>query len=108
MIECHKCGAKYPTERLFCGKCKEPLGVRCPVCGFINLLDDLFCGICLTELKAQAEVSSSRESKEFASLPIPYYEEIQTDGGEDEDFISADNKLSQEEIKNIFQKDEES
>jgi hypothetical protein len=107
MIECRKCRAKYSTERLFCGKCKERLGIRCPVCGFINLLDDLFCGICLTELKAQKPVSHSQESEEPVSIPGSLHEEIRVSAEEDEAFVSAEEKISQEEIDGIFKRDEE-
>ncbi len=113
MIECSKCGAKYPTERMFCGKCKERLGVRCPICGFINLLDDLFCGICLTELSAQIELNAQmgipagQKSEEPVSSESPLYEEIRVGAEEDESFAVADEKIAQEEINEIFQEDEE-
>jgi hypothetical protein len=116
MIECRKCGAKYPTERLFCGKCKERLGIRCSVCGFINLLDDLFCGICLTELNIQTGISVGQESEEsFASLKTGsvfseslLYNQIQMSAQEDEAFFAEDGgKISQEDIDEIFQEEQE-
>jgi len=107
MIECHECGAKYPTERLFCGKCKEPLGIRCPVCGFINLLDDIFCGICLTEINAQAEILAGQKSEEPTPPERTLYEEIRIGAEEDKAFVAADDKISQEEIAEIFQEGEE-
>ena len=103
MIACEKCGAKYPTERLFCGKCKHRLGIRCPMCGFINLMDDRFCGICLTELRAQGEIPVAIQSTEPVFLEIFTYDEIQTGALEDEAFASIDGKLEQEEIDNFFQ-----
>ena len=108
MLECRKCGAKYPTERLFCGKCKERMGVRCQLCGFINLPDDLFCGICLAELKEHAHVSVDQKAEE-AQLPVnTLYGEILADVKEDDAFANAEGKISQEEIESIFQKDGES
>jgi hypothetical protein len=108
MIECPKCGAKYPTERLFCGKCREPLGIRCHVCGFINLLDDLFCGICQNDLKAEVIVSVRHEDNLADNTPVGLYQELLAGVGEDKNTGNFDNKLSQEEIDNIFLKDEES
>jgi len=108
MIECSKCGAKYPTERLFCGKCKERLGVRCTVCGFINLLDDLFCGICLSELNTQMGISVGQEAGETFFSESFLYKEILMSAQEDEAFFTDDDrKISQEDIDEIFQRDEE-
>ena len=108
MIKCNKCSAEYPTERLFCGKCKERLGIRCSVCGFINLLDDLHCGICLTEIKSQGAVPGSQESAKPVSAPESLYAEIQESIQEDETFTGIKEQVSQREIEDIFQKDEES
>jgi len=105
MIECSKCGAKYPTERLFCGKCKERLGVRCSVCGFINLLDDIFCGICRSELNAQTNIFVGHESEEPISPVTSLYEEIRIAAEEDESFAFVDEKISQEEIEELFRED---
>lgn len=105
MLECRKCGAKYPTERLFCGKCKESMGVRCQLCGFINLPDDLFCGICLAELKEHDHVFVDREAEDPGSPIKSLYEEILAGAQEDEKFANAEGKVSQEEIESIFQKD---
>lgn len=105
MLECRKCGAKYPTERLFCGKCKERMGIRCQLCGFINLPDDLFCGVCLAELKDRAHVPVDQKAEESSSPINPLYEEILTGAQEDEKFANAEGKISQEEIESIFQKD---
>ncbi len=107
MLECTKCGAKYPTERLFCGKCKERMGIRCQLCGFINLLDDLFCGICLAELKDRAHVPVDRKAEQPSSPINTLYEEILAGAQEDEKFANAEGKISQEEIESIFQKDGE-
>ncbi len=107
MLECTKCGAKYPTERVFCGKCKERMGIRCQLCGFINLLDDLFCGICLAELKDRAHVPVDRKAEQPSSPINTLYEEILAGAQEDEKFANAEGKISQEEIESIFQKDGE-
>jgi hypothetical protein len=107
MIECVKCGAEYPTERLFCGKCRTPLGIRCHVCGFINLLDDLFCGICQTDLKTQTFVSAERHIQQSHSSPDGLYQELLTGVDEDKNMDGSNNKLAQEEIDNIFLKDDE-
>jgi hypothetical protein len=105
MLECRECGAKYPTQRLFCGKCKERMGIRCQLCGFINLPDDLFCGICLAELKESVHVSTDRKAEEPRSPINTLYEEILTGAQEDEKFANSEGKISQEEIESIFQKD---
>ena len=108
MIECSQCGAKYPTERLFCGKCKERLGIRCSVCGFINLLDDLFCGICLTELNTQMGISVGSKSEEPVFSESPLYKQILMSAQEDEVFFADDSeKISQEDIDEIFQEEQE-
>lgn len=107
MIEC-KCGAKYPTERVFCGKCRERLGVRCSICGFINLLDDLYCGICLSELKGQTRAMPDQEPEKAVSNPDSLYEEIRMGVQEDAALASGSGMVSQEEIENLFQKDDES
>jgi hypothetical protein len=108
MIECSKCGAKYPTERLFCGKCKERLGVRCAVCGFINLIDDLYCGICLIELSAQIQVRTDIEPRpeELVSAGSPLYNELLRGIEDDEAFAVTDEKIQQDEIDKIFQEPE--
>ncbi len=108
MIECSKCGATYTTERLFCGKCREQLGIRCPVCGFVSSLDDRFCGICLTELEAHKGAPVVRESDEADSMPDSIHSEILIGVQEDEAFGSANEVISQEEIEGIFHKDGES
>jgi len=108
MVECQKCGAKYPTERLFCGKCRERIGIRCSVCGFINLLGDIFCGICLTELEVGIHVPDSREHMGTNSPSNSLYEEIRMQAEADEASTKVDSRISQEEIAEIFQKDEES
>lgn len=107
MIECKKCRAKYPTERLFCGRCMEPLGIRCPICGFINLLDDLVCGICLTELKEQKEIPKEKKVKKNApALLGALYEEIRLDAEEDVRYAENDEGVSQKDIDDIFGSDD--
>jgi len=108
MIECGKCGARYSTERLFCGKCGDKLGIRCRICGFINLLDDVFCGICRFELSDKAHVSDTQEYIKTGSRSRPVYEEIRIGAEEDEAFAHVDGKMSQEEIEDIFQRNQES
>ena len=105
MIGCKACGAKYPTERLFCGKCKAKLGIRCPVCGFINLLDDMFCGICLTQLGGPIEMTIGPAPGEPAAAPNPFYEEIRRGVQEDQEADGTDEKLEQGEIDSLFQSD---
>lgn len=107
MIQCAKCGAEYPTERLFCGKCREPLGIRCNICGFINLLDDLFCGICQNDLKTQNSASFTHDIKSSEDTSNNLYHELLAEVNEDKNIGNFDNRLSQEEIDNIFSKDNE-
>ncbi|MBD3181037.1 hypothetical protein GF312_02025 [Candidatus Poribacteria bacterium] len=103
MIECSKCNAKYPTERLFCGKCKEPLGIRCHVCGFINLLDDLYCGICLSNLKEQRSGNYKDNIQQTENVPNNMYDELIKSVNEDEKTGGFGERLSQDDIDSIFE-----
>jgi len=121
MIVCGNCGARYPSERLFCGKCKARLGIRCSYCGFVNLINDLFCGICLTDLKSQtappapksqAEPQTELHAKQVTSEPSKskppsIFEEIQQGAEDDEGSTKTNELVSQDEIEKMFQEDNE-
>lgn len=102
MIECAKCKARYPTERVFCGKCREPLGFRCTVCAFINLLDDLFCGLCNAELKPLTRDLTNKSSGRRAVLPKTPFEEVSEDVQADIAYAHAEEGVSQKDIDDIF------
>ena len=83
------------------------MGIRCPVCGFINLIDDRFCGICLTDLKAEKSIVASPKARLDAPVELSTYQELMDEVQEDKSVTSSEVKLSQEEIDKIFQEDQD-
>ncbi len=49
---CLKCGRRNPSERKFCGGCREPLSELCFACEFENGASDRYCGKCGEDLAA--------------------------------------------------------
>ncbi|MBN1672541.1 MAG: zinc ribbon domain-containing protein [Kiritimatiellae bacterium] len=108
MIECDNCGASYPSERLFCGKCRHPLGIRCPFCGFVNLKDDVYCGGCSADLtNAQAPGAAPAAGTKAAAPQDPFYHELAQEARGDRTFTAQiAETLDQAEIRELFQKEE--
>lgn len=53
MSKCGVCGTAYTDARIFCGKCRAVVGLRC-VCGAANAMSDTFCGQCGLNLHEHA------------------------------------------------------
>lgn len=107
MTTCDECGAKYESERVFCGKCRCRLGVRCGYCGFINSLDDTYCGGCSTDLQSgqfQAEQTGAEETKKEKRA---FYDDLMDDAHHDRSFTAQiAETLNQAEIKELFKKED--